>query len=226
MINQEQELESCPVKVDDCEWLIELARLRAENDELKLLVTIDTLTGLYNFRYFQDILTREMDRSLRAGKPTSIIMIDLDFFKAINDQRGHEAGNQALKMAAGVFTKAIRLSDVVCRYGGEEFVIILPQTTLPMAVNVAERVRLWLEQAPVEFEGETFNLTASFGVGAFSRENELSLELFVDSVDQQMYRAKQQGRNQVCHADFLTVQDETSVSAEEKSALFSNKSDS
>jgi len=223
MINQQQELESCPVKVDDCEWLKELAQLRSENDELQLLVTTDTLTGLYNFRYFQDHLSKEMQRSLREGRPTCIIMIDLDFFKSINDKWGHEAGNLALKMAASVFRQAIRLSDVVCRYGGEEFVIILPQTTLPIAVSVAERVRLWLEQATIDFEGETFNLTASFGVGAFSKENEVTLEAFVDSVDQYMYQAKQQGRNQVCHADFTSVKSETSVSAEERSALFDNK---
>jgi len=215
-----QEIEICPVDQLDCEWLQELSLLRSENAELKLLVTTDTLTGLYNFRYFQQNLCIEMERTLRTGRPTSMIMIDLDFFKAINDERGHEAGNQALKVAAAVFKQAIRSSDVVCRYGGEEFVIILPQTTLPTAVNVAERVRLWLEQAQVEFEAETFTLTASLGVGVFSTDSELTLESFVGSVDQYLYQAKEQGRNQVCHADFSTIKSETSVSAEEKSALF------
>ncbi|MCP4077109.1 MAG: GGDEF domain-containing protein [Gammaproteobacteria bacterium] len=215
-----QQLEICPVDRLDCQWLQELSLLRSEVAELKLLVTTDTLTGLNNLRYFQENLSIEMERTLRAGRPTSIIMIDLDFFKAINDERGHEAGNQALKVAAAVFKHAIRLSDVVCRYGGEEFVIILPQTTLPTAVNVAERVRLWLEQALVEFEGKTFTLTASLGVGVFSSDSELTRESFVDSVDQYLYQAKEQGRNQVCHADFSTMKTETSVSAEEKSALF------
>ncbi len=224
-MSNQQELETCPVNVDDCQWLQELSRLKVVNAELELLVTTDTLTGLYNFRYFQDQLSKEMQRTLRAGRPTCIIMIDLDFFKAINDERGHEAGNQALKVAATVFQQAIRLSDVVCRYGGEEFVIILPQTGLPTAVNVAERVRLWLEQSVVEFEGETFGLTASFGVGVFSTENEISLDSFVGSVDQYLYQAKEQGRNQVCHADFSTIKRETSVSAEEKSALFTHTSD-
>ncbi len=220
-----QEIENCPVDQLDCQWLQELSLLRSENTELKQLVTTDTLTGLNNFRYFQENLSIEMERTLRAGRPTSIIMIDLDFFKAINDERGHEAGNQALKVAAVVFKQAIRLSDVVCRYGGEEFVIILPQTTLPTAVNVAERVRLWLEQAQVEFEGEIFTLTASLGVGVFSSDSELTQESFVDSVDQHLYRAKEQGRNQVCHADFSTIKSETSVSAEEKSALFGSIQD-
>ncbi|MBT4074948.1 MAG: GGDEF domain-containing protein [Gammaproteobacteria bacterium] len=224
-MSKNQELESCPVDEPDCHWLTELSSLRSENSELKLLVTTDTLTGLYNFRYFQENLSIEMERTLRAGRPTSIIMIDLDFFKSINDKWGHEAGNQALKMAATVFKQAIRLSDVVCRYGGEEFVIILPQTTLPTAVNVAERVRLWLEQAVVEFEAESFTLTASLGVGVFSKDSEYTRESFVDSVDQYLYQAKQQGRNQVCHVDYSTLKSETSVSAEEKSALFGNNQD-
>ncbi len=224
-MSKHQELEICPVDQPDCQWLQELSHLRSENTELKLLVTTDTLTGLNNFRYFQDNLSIEMERTLRAGRPTSIIMIDLDFFKAINDKRGHEAGNQALKVAAAVFKQAIRLSDVVCRYGGEEFVIILPQTNLPTAVNVAERVRFWLEQAQVEFEGETFTLTASLGVGVFTKENEFTRESFVDSVDQYLYQAKEQGRNQVCHADYSTLKSETSVSAEEKSALFGSNDD-
>ena len=198
----------------------ELASLRSENAELKLLVTTDTLTGLYNFRYFQENMGREMERTGRAGRPTSIIMIDIDFFKAINDEWGHEAGNQALKMAASAFKQAVRSSDVVCRYGGEEFDIILPQTTLPTAVGVAERVRLWLEQTRLDFEGDTIYLTASFGVGVYTKEKEMSLETFVDSVDQYLYQAKQQGRNQVCHADYSEVKSETSVSAEEKTALF------
>jgi diguanylate cyclase (GGDEF)-like protein len=219
-----EELEKCPVNVGDCQWLKELSILRSENSELKLLVTTDTLTGLYNFRYFQDNLSIEMERTLRAGRPTSIIMIDLDFFKSINDKWGHEAGNQALKMAATVFKQAIRLSDVVCRYGGEEFVIILPQTNLRTAVSVAERVRSWLEKTPVEFEGEEFSLTASLGAGVFTAGNNFTVESFVDSVDQYLYQAKEQGRNQVCHADYSTIKSETSVSAEEKSALFGNNS--
>lgn len=224
-MKQQQAVESCPVKIDDCEWLRELSRLRSENDELQLLVTTDTLTGLYNFRYFQDHLSKEMQRTRREGSPTCLIMIDLDFFKSINDQRGHEAGNQALKSAAKVFRNAIRLSDTVCRYGGEEFAIILPQTTLPVAVNVAERVRLWLEQSTVRFENEKFTLTASFGVGIYTKDSDRTPEAFIDSVDQYLYQAKQQGRNQVCHADYSTVKSETSVSAEEKSALFDSNED-
>ena len=215
--------ETCPVGVDDCHWLAQLSKLKSENAELKQLVTTDTLTGLYNFRYFREMLKKEMEQTQRAGRPTGLIMIDLDHFKAINDEWGHEGGNQALKLAAGVFRQAVRLSDIVCRYGGEEFAIILPQTTLPTAVNVAERVRQWLEQSMVEFEGQQFSITASFGVGVFSRGQQMTAESFIDSVDQYLYQAKQQGRNRVAHAEFSTSETATSVTAEEKSALFSEQ---
>jgi diguanylate cyclase (GGDEF)-like protein len=217
------QIETCPVGVDDCQWLSELSKLKAENAELKQLVTTDTLTGLYNFRYFREMLAKEMEQTQRAGRPTGLIMIDLDHFKAINDEWGHEGGNQALILAASVFRQAVRLSDIVCRYGGEEFAIILPQTTLPTAVNVAERVRQWLQQSMVDFDGQQFSITASFGVGVFSRGQQVSAEAFIDSVDQYLYQAKQQGRNRVAHADFVTLETETAVSTEEKTALFSSE---
>jgi len=215
--------EICPVGVDDCRWLEELSTLKSENAELKQLVTTDTLTGLHNFRYFREMLNKEMEQTRRVGRPTGLIMIDLDHFKAINDEWGHEGGNQALILAARVFRQAVRLSDIVCRYGGEEFAIILPQTTLPTAVNVAERVRLWLEQSVVEFDGQQFSLTASFGVGIISPGQQMTAEAFIDSVDQYLYQAKQQGRNRIAHADFSAQPAETSVSREEKSALFSDR---
>ncbi len=215
----------CPVGVADCQWLTELKDLQAENAELKQLVTTDTLTGLYNFRYFREMLAKEMEQTQRSGIPTGLIMIDLDFFKAINDEWGHEGGNQALIMAASVFRQAVRLSDIVCRYGGEEFAIILPQTRLATAVNIAERVRQWLEQSTVEFDEHQFPITASFGVGVYQRGQAMTAEAFIDSVDQYLYQAKQQGRNRVAHADFSSLPTETSVSAQEKSDLFGNRPD-
>lgn len=220
MSSENAEAVVCPVGEDDCRWLDELARLQAENVELKQLATTDTLTRLYNFRYFREMLLKEMEQTQRAGQPTGLIMIDLDHFKAINDEWGHEGGNQALIMAARVFRQAVRLSDIVCRYGGEEFAIILPQTNLPTAVNVAERVRQWLAQSIVNFDGQTFGITASFGVGIYRKGEQITAEAFIDSVDQYLYQAKQQGRNRVAHADLSTLPAETSVSAEEKSALF------
>jgi len=220
MNNSELEFEKCPINEPNCKWLVELVSVRQNNEELKLLVTTDQLTGLNNFRYFQQKLNTEMEQTIRTGRPTCLVMIDLDFFKAVNDDRGHEAGNEALKTAAAVFQKALRQADVVCRYGGEEFAIILPQTSLPTAVKVAERVCKSLSQTPIFFEHDSFHVTGSFGVNVYLESDEYTLESFVDTVDQYMYQAKESGRNRVCHPDFSTIKTETSVSAEEKSALF------
>ena len=217
------DIEKCPVGEQQCQWLQVLSDLKAENEDLKQLVTYDPLTGLYNYRYFNEILGSEMQRSNRTGRPTCLVMIDIDHFKSVNDQWGHEAGNLALKTAARIFKQELRQFDIVCRYGGEEFALILPQTALPIAVNVAERVRLCLEQTPVEFDGNEIRLTASFGVGIYQQENDFTQESFVDFVDQFMYQAKQQGRNQVCHPDYSTLKPRTAVSTDEKSALFSRR---
>lgn len=217
------DFETCPVGEESCEWLQKLSDLRQENEKLKLLVTTDPLTGLFNYRYFQEILGSEMQRTNRTGRPTCLVMIDLDHFKSVNDKWGHEAGNLALKTAARIFKQELRQFDIVCRYGGEEFALILPQTPLPIAVNVSERVRLCLENTPVEFEDKDINLTASFGVGVYQQENEYTQESFVDAVDQFMYQAKQQGRNQVCHADYSTLKPRTTVSADEKSSLLKRR---
>lgn len=225
MNESEFEIEICPVGENDCDWLQQLVELRRENENLKLLVTTDPLTGLFNYRYFQEILASELQRSNRTGRPTCLVMIDLDHFKGVNDKWGHEIGNLALKTAAGVFKKQLRQFDIVCRYGGEEFALILPQTALPIAVNVAERVRLRLESMPIEFDDRMIKITASFGVGIYQQENDYTPDTFVDAVDQFLYQAKQQGRNQVCHPDYSTLKPRTSVTADEKAALFKRRKD-
>lgn len=214
---------SCPVDVDVCQLWDQLKLLRKENEELKLLVTTDPLTGLFNYRYFQQMLDTVMQRSIRTGRPTCLIMTDLDFFKAVNDKWGHEAGNLALQTAAGVFSRELRQSDIICRYGGEEFTFILPQTPLPIAVNVAERVRLSIERTPVDSKEGSFHLTASFGVGVYQKTNEFTGESFVDAVDQLLYQAKEQGRNRVCHTDYALISKQTAVSTNEKAALFKRR---
>jgi two-component system cell cycle response regulator len=215
------ELESCPVDVNDCLWLKELAALRTENRTLRSQVIRDPLTGLHNYQYFSDTLSDEMQRTARTGRPTCLMIIDLDHFKRVNDERGHEAGNAALKAAANVFRGELRQLDIVCRYGGEEFTVILPQTTLPVAVNVAERLRIALENTAIRFKDMEFNVTASFGVAIYQSGSDLDAKTLVDSADQNLYRAKQQGRNQVCHPDLTSLKPSTEVSSEEKSALFS-----
>ena len=141
------------------------------------------------------------------------------------DERGHEAGNMALKTAGKIFRQELRPFDIICRYGGEEFAIILPQTNLPIAVNIAERVRVSLEKASVVFEDQVFNVTASFGVAIYEHGSQLFEKTFVEMADKFMYQAKQQGRNQVCHADYSTLMPRTEVTGEEKSELFNRRKD-
>jgi two-component system cell cycle response regulator len=222
MAATETVLEVCPAEVNDCIWLKELAALRAENTLLRSQVIRDPLTGLHNYQYFEDTLNAEMQRTQRTSRPTCLLIIDLDHFKRVNDERGHEAGNEALKTAANVFRSELRQLDIVCRYGGEEFTVILPQTSLPVAVNVAERLRIALENSPVNFKDQEFRVTASFGVAIYQSGTDMDAKMFVDQADQFMYQAKQQGRNQVCHADFASLKPRTEVSSEEKSALFSD----
>lgn len=212
--------EKCPVGIVDCQWVAELSTLRQENESLHNLVSTDPLTGLFNFRYFQQVMDAEMQRTFRSGRPTSLIMIDIDFFKAVNDEWGHEAGNIALQTAATVFKRELRQFDIICRYGGEEFVIILPQTPLPLAVRIAERVRASLQNEDVILQSNSINITASFGINVFQSGSDMSREALVESADQFLYQAKEQGRNRVAYPDYTSVKSETAVSTDEKSALF------
>lgn len=209
----------CPVGEEDCHWLGELAKLQQQVDELTELVSHDPLTGLYNFRHFSELLPRVLERAKRSSHPSCVIMVDLDHFKNINDTWGHEVGNIALKQAAAILLKQVRMIDIACRYGGEEFVIILPDTALRQAVHVAERIRLAIAETPVVFSEGEFNFTASMGVDVYSSQAPLSAEQFMESVDKLLYQAKAEGRNRICHRDFAEVESATSVSQEEKDAL-------
>lgn len=222
MSQSEQKIDICPVGISDCDWVSQVSSLQQEILQLQTQVSTDPLTGLFNFRYFQSALKNEMQRTERSGHPTSLVMIDLDLFKQVNDRWGHEGGNKALQLAASVFKQELRAVDIICRYGGEEFVLILPQTTLAMAVKVAQRVRLTLQQTPVAYADSWFSITASLGVALYQANDRMSFEAFVDKADQYLYQAKQQGRNQVCHPDLTPVKSVTEVSMEEKAALFAS----
>lgn len=218
----DQDTGFCPLGISDCDWEQQLSVLKREVVQLQSQASSDPLTGLFNYRYFETILQNEMQRSNRTGLSTILIMVDLDFFKKVNDEWGHEGGNRALQLTASIFRQELRAFDISCRYGGEEFALILPQTALPMAVRVAERVRLAIQNTPVDFADKQFRITASMGVGVYQIHDNLSFEGFVDSADQYLYQAKQNGRNQVCFPDFASIKAPTAVSSEEKAALFSS----
>jgi diguanylate cyclase (GGDEF)-like protein len=160
-----------------------------------------------------------MERTRRTGIPTGLIIIDLDHFKQVNDVHGHEAGNLVLKAAAQRWRNQIRQLDMACRYGGEEFAIILPGTRFSKAVLAAERLRAVLAQTPIQIENDRLTLTASFGVDCFSIEESLSAEGFVDRADQWLLKAKREGRNRVCFDEGRASRPATEITEVEKRSL-------
>jgi len=192
----------CPAGEDNCPNRAEVDKLKGEIKQLAALVRTDELTTLNNFRYFTRALSLEMERTRRSGQPTCLIMCDLDHFKDINDVHGHEVGNVVLKHIAGLIKKTIRRLDIPCRYGGEEFALILPDTKLRQGVRFANRLRLIIENSPVQAGDLYLGIEASFGVDIYSRGDQLTEKEFVEQVDSFLYTAKQEGRNRVCHASF------------------------
>jgi len=213
----------CPVGETSCEWLDEVDNLRNQISELSELVSTDALTGLFNFRHFKTVLQAEMDRSKRSGIPTSLVMVDVDHFKAINDSYGHEAGNLALKSLADILSSEVRTTDIVCRYGGEEFAMVFPETHLNLAVKVADRIRKQISSEPVVIGDDEIKLTVSMGASVYMKFSVLDFNDFVASVDKYLYEAKQSGRNCICHIDYSELRSVTEVGVDERAMLFNSE---
>ena len=196
---EKTETYSCPAVDDRCSNLTEVNLLREKVKQLAALVRTDELTGLFNYRYFSQALSLEMERTRRSGQPTCLIMCDLDHFKSINDVHGHEVGNAVLSHVSNLIRETTRRLDIPCRYGGEEFVLILPDTTLHQGVRFANRLRLIIENSSVKAGDLVLGIEASFGVDVYSCGDQLTEKEFVDNVDGFLYIAKQEGRNRVCH---------------------------
>jgi diguanylate cyclase (GGDEF)-like protein len=175
-------------------------RLQQAIAELKQEATTDPLTGLYNRRYLWDFLRRELIRARRSGAPVALIALDLDRFKQVNDTYGHGAGDLVLKRAAEAILSNIRGSDIACRYGGEEILVVLPEAGLEIAHSRAEAIRAGLERARFEHEGRRFGpVTASFGIAVYP-EHGSDAEALVQAADRALYEAKRGGRNRVAVA--------------------------
>lgn len=164
--------------------------------ELQQIAITDPLTMLYNRRGLLEFGRHEIDRFQRFGKPLSAIMLDIDHFKGVNDTYGHPAGDQVLRRLAERCRKYIRIVDVIGRYGGEEFAILLPETDLFQAVAIAERLRSAVESEPFPTDQGPVSITVSMGVSRV-RPNAVKLEALIDQIDAAMYQAKQKGRNRV-----------------------------
>jgi len=176
-----------------------LANLKLR-ESLRVLALHDPLTGLYNRRYMEDAINRELNRAERSRKPPSLIMIDIDHFKRFNDTFGHDAGDFVLSAIARLVAENIRGSDIACRYGGEELAVLLPETNLECAQDRAEKLRLAIRELGLTHRGKILPApTASFGVAEHSGHG-ANLEDFLKAADRALYRAKQEGRDRVCAA--------------------------
>ena len=179
-------------------------RLRELNTDLRELASTDGLTGLYNRRYLDISLDGEISRRNRYSGALSALMIDIDHFKQINDTHGHQAGDDVLKILAGILTSCVRGTDIPGRFGGEEFLVILPETPVENALILAERLRKRVEEAIVRSGSESIQITVSLGVaGVSDGVKNVNTERLLAAVDSALYTAKSEGRNRISHNEIL-----------------------
>ena len=178
-------------------------QLLADETKLRELSVRDPLTGLFNRRYMEETFDREIQRAVRKETSLSVIMADIDGFKAINDSVGHVVGDKTLIEVSACLMKNVRASDVACRYGGDEFCVILPDCLLEEAVIRANALRELVEHLPLKRNEEGINrVTLSFGVAAMP-DNGMTREALLDAADSALYSAKRSGRNRVKGGSFL-----------------------
>ena len=170
--------------------------LTEKNKELELLSITDSLTGLYNRKHFMEVLGKEVTRAKRHKHPLSVMMIDIDHFKKYNDTFGHQAGDNLLKKIGGIFMESLRSVDYASRYGGDEFIVLLPEVGSGGVFEVAERIRERVDAEALSSDAERVSVTVSIGVAAFPEHGE-NAETIIASADGALYHAKRSGRNRV-----------------------------
>ncbi len=168
-------------------------KLKQENKKLKENIRIDALTKVYNRQFMEEYLRDELSRSDRYSSHFSMLILDIDFFKKINDTYGHQVGDFVLKKIADIMKKTLRNSDMIFRYGGEEFLVALPETELKGACRAADKLRKTIEDEI--FDTIQWSITVSIGVS--ERKDNISLDELIHNVDMALYEAKKGGRNQV-----------------------------
>jgi len=171
--------------------------LMETNKRLELLSITDGLTKLFNHRHFQDELARAFEESQRYQRPLSLAIIDIDFFKKVNDTHGHAVGDEVLKRVADLFRDSIRSTDLAARYGGEEFAVMMPETELDDAITFAEKIRGLIESTPIATAAGPLSVTVSVGVSSVPHSRIHYAKEVVVAADKALYRAKKGGRNQV-----------------------------
>jgi len=182
-------------------WLYDISRRKEMEHELRQFATTDHLTSVANRRHFLETATLEFERSRRYGHPLTVIMADIDFFKKINDNHGHQVGDRVIRDFAGTLQSCLRSCDLVGRLGGEEFAVVLPETPAAEAHSAAERIRAAIEALSVPLpDGGSLHFTASFGCAARS-DSDTSIDATLARADSALYRSKDGGRNSVTAAE-------------------------
>jgi diguanylate cyclase (GGDEF)-like protein len=199
----------CSLQNPDCPVQKELATLRARVQKLEEETHRDELTQLFNRRYFNHSINQELERTRRSSLPTSLIFLDIDHFKTINDKHGHPAGDIALQYIAKAITHALRKLDIACRYGGDEYAIILPSTAINIAIGVAGRLRKHIIDNPILLpNNQDLTITLSIGVASANDIDDLTAKALTALADSALYKAKNKGRD--CIVAHLT-QPQTSL---------------
>ena len=170
------------------------ADIRSGLNRARLLSETDDLTGLYNMRGFTTVVARLFEQAMRYNRPVSLLMIDSDNLKTVNDNYGHEAGNRLLKLVAKCIGTELRHTDVLARYGGDEFVALLPEASAARGLEVAQRIIEAVAATPLEFEGKQIGTSVSVGLASYPDDGR-SIDAIQARADRAMYHAKEQGRN-------------------------------
>jgi diguanylate cyclase (GGDEF)-like protein len=167
------------------------------HEEIYRLTIIDALTGVHNKRFMLEFLDRELARSARHARPLALVMIDVDMFRNINESLGHLGGDYTLREITGCIKAGVRREDLFARYGGEEFALVLVETTREGALDVAERIRVLVEEHDFIYENKKFQVTISLGVASTSGDSSLTVEELIRQADEKLFQAKHHGRNKV-----------------------------
>lgn len=184
----------CFTVLDVTDTSIYQSQLKVTTEKLREMSNRDGLTQLFNRRYIEETLSTEYDRAKRYGNKLSVILTDIDFFKKVNDNHGHLAGDEVLRVVSQRLTQGLRGTDILGRYGGEEFIIVLPETDIEGAEILAERLRKAVNAEPIKAEGESLTIAISLGVTEMN-EKTLAYAQLIAEADLGLYKSKESGRN-------------------------------
>ncbi|HLA29088.1 MAG TPA: diguanylate cyclase [Syntrophales bacterium] len=208
-----------PVGKSEDELRRRIEALEKENNNLKSLLLTDELTGLYNKRFFYIQLDAEASRTRRTGQPCTLMMMDVDNFKLVNDALGHDAGDRFLTTIGGIIKDVVRVTDFACRFGGDEFSVIMPTSTTNDCFNIAKRIHNSVAKlASTLHEDIMEHLSVSLGLATYEAHAQISVADFFRQADSELYEAKKMGKNQISFGRVTGIA-AMAVSAEEKTAL-------